>query len=230
MINRNKKGNWTNEANEEDEEADSDEESELERELQHDNESQSDDEQHDESNTPSKDESQNDEEDVRENPAPSEEQGNTRPIRANAGAGVTRLEPPMKGKSYGNTKFQFMQKSDVNMEDDCGWFVKLKNIAVNACFTQMSAPKGIKRYGKLAIAAMLKEYKQLDDLLVFGPASHKPNQAEEMWKSKGENMCRWQCTEGIHIQGRLFFTHHIITSPICHLDNGLDRRKKSTDL
>ena len=38
------------------------------------------------------------------------------------------------------------------------WFTKLKNIAVNACFTQMS----------VAIAAMLKEYKQLNNQLVFG--------------------------------------------------------------
>ena len=77
----------------------------------------------------------------------------------------------MKGKTHGDTKLQFMQKGIGQNKDSFDWFTKLKGIAVNTCFTQMSARKGIERYGQLAITAMLKEYKQLDDLLVFGAVS-----------------------------------------------------------
>ena len=72
----------------------------------------------------------------------------------------------MKGKSYQDTKVQFVQKGATNKDDKCEWFVKFRDIAVNACFTQMSARKGIEHYGKLAVAAMLKEYKQLDYLIL----------------------------------------------------------------
>ena len=82
--------------------------------------------------------------------------------------GVTRLEPSMIGKSYQDTKVKFAQKGLTKNDDKSEWFVKLRNIAVNTCFTQMSARKGIERYGKLAGAAMLKKYKQLDNLVVFG--------------------------------------------------------------
>ena len=44
----------------------------------------------------------------------------------------------------------------------------LYNTTVGICFTQMSAGKGIKLYGAKAVAAMFKEYKQLDDLKVLG--------------------------------------------------------------
>ena len=93
---------------------------------------------------------------------------NRRPRRTNAGTGVTRLEPSMKGKRHQDTKVQFAQKGIANDEQKYEWFTKLKNTAVNACFTQMSARKGIQQFGQLAVAAMLKEYKQLDDLLVIG--------------------------------------------------------------
>jgi hypothetical protein len=43
---------------------------------------------------------------------------------------------------------------------------------VETCFTQMSAKKGIRTYGERAVAAMLKEYKQLHDMAVFGPQPH----------------------------------------------------------
>ena len=92
----------------------------------------------------------------------------TRPRRANAGMGVTRLEPSMKGKIHENKKVHFTQKGAVENEQPYEWFTELKDIAVNACFTQMSARKGTEQFGQLAVAAILKEYKQLDDLLVFG--------------------------------------------------------------
>ena len=95
------------------------------------------------------------------------------------GKSVTRLEPLMKGKTHRDTKLQFMQKGINQNKDSCKWFVQLKNIAVNECFTQMSAHKGIERYGKLAITAMLKEYKQLDNLFVFGAVSPKSMSEQE---------------------------------------------------
>ena len=93
---------------------------------------------------------------------------NTRPRRANAGAGVIQLEPSMKGKSHGDTHVQFIQKGITENDGKYKWFIKVRNIAVNICFIQMSARKGIEQFGQLAVAAMLKEYKQLDDLVVFG--------------------------------------------------------------
>ena len=89
----------------------------------------------------------------------------------NTGTGVTRLEPSMKGKSHQDTKVQLAQKGITSKERKYEWFTKLKDIAVNVCFTQMSARKGIQQFGQLAVTAMLKEYKQLDDLLVFGVVS-----------------------------------------------------------
>jgi hypothetical protein len=44
----------------------------------------------------------------------------------------------------------------------------LYSTAVGTCFNQMPASKGIKLYGAKAVAAMFKEYKQLDDLEVLG--------------------------------------------------------------
>lgn len=95
---------------------------------------------------------------------------NTRPRRANAGKCIIRLEPSMEGKSHQDTKVQFAQKGTSSAENQYEWFTKLKDIAVKVCFTQMSARKGIEQFGKLAVPTMLKEYKQLDDLLVFGAA------------------------------------------------------------
>jgi hypothetical protein len=45
---------------------------------------------------------------------------------------------------------------------------KLHSTAVGVCFNQMTASKGIKLHGSKAVAAMFKEYKQLDDLEVLG--------------------------------------------------------------
>ena len=153
-------GVWTNEANKEDEEDLSDgDEQEQRYELQDENELCSDHQGHNDCKTSSKGGSQSDEDKTQEHQTSNEGQRNTEPRRAKAGKGMTRLELSMKGKTHGDTKLQFMQKGKINNKDNCGWFVQLKNIAVNACFTQMSARKGIKRYGKLAIAAMLKEHK-----------------------------------------------------------------------
>ena len=46
--------------------------------------------------------------------------------------------------------------------------MNLYSKAVGTCFTQMTANKGIKLLGEVAVASMFKEYKQLDDLEVLG--------------------------------------------------------------
>ena len=57
-------------------------------------------------------------------------------------------------------------------QDDFTNFVKVKaglySPAVGICFNQMSASKGIKLYWAKAVAAMFKEYKQLEDFKVLG--------------------------------------------------------------
>ena len=68
------------------------------------------------------------------------------------------------------------KKYNVNMlnigEDAFARFERIKvglySDTVGICFTQMSAGKGIKLHGAKAVAAMFKEYKQLDDLEVLG--------------------------------------------------------------
>ena len=65
----------------------------------------------------------------------------------------------MSGKSHRDTKVQFAQKGFQHDQHQFEWFTKLKDIAVNACFTQMSARKGIEQFGKL------------NDLMVFGAVS-----------------------------------------------------------
>ena len=45
--------------------------------------------------------------------------------------------------------------------------VVLFSTTVGICFTQMTASKGIELYRQKAVAAMFKEYKQLDDLMVL---------------------------------------------------------------
>jgi hypothetical protein len=68
------------------------------------------------------------------------------------------------------------KKYNVNMlniaQDHFSRFERTKNeifsTSVNLCFNQMTASKGIKLFGERAVAAMFKEYKQLDDLTVFG--------------------------------------------------------------
>ena len=69
----------------------------------------------------------------------------TRPQRANAGKGVERLEMNMGGQEYASISKLLLIKK-----------------CVHALLTQMSAYKGIKKYGQVAIAPLFKELKQLD--------------------------------------------------------------------
>jgi len=71
-------------------------------------------------------------------------------------------DPKFGGKSY---RAQFLGTSNRKEKQ---WSSECYKIAVDVMFTQMSAGKGIKQFGKRAIAAMFKEYNQLNDLAVFG--------------------------------------------------------------
>ena len=65
-------------------------------------------------------------------------------------------EPSMSGKSY-----NFMQEG-LNYSTQKGLYAT----AVNVIFNQIHASEGIKRFKEKAVAAMFKEYKQLDDMQV----------------------------------------------------------------
>lgn len=45
---------------------------------------------------------------------------------------------------------------------------KMRSETVNFIFNQMTASKGIKLFKELAVAALLKEYKQLNNMPVLG--------------------------------------------------------------
>ena len=101
-----------------------------------------------------------------------------RPRRKCAGAGIERLEMNMSNnKKYGSVKDQ---KYQFNMKSTDHSFNRGKksymNVAANYLFAQvtehaqMSAKAGIKKFGDRAVAAMLNEYKQLNE----GPVPGKP--------------------------------------------------------
>jgi hypothetical protein len=59
----------------------------------------------------------------------------------------------------------------------------LYSTAVRLCFNQMTASKGIKLYGAKAVAAMFKEYKQLDDFKVLGRLNPESLQHDQKRKA-----------------------------------------------
>ena len=107
-----------------------------------------------------------------------------RPQRDNAGTGVNRLEMQFDGKLYDQVKLQFTQKREAltmqrwsnrkrfrhavqllqRAQNDTtnSMMHERMNIALHVMFTQMTAKRGIKLFGEEAIAAMYKEYKQLN--------------------------------------------------------------------
>ena len=92
----------------------------------------------------------------------------TTETRSEGGARVERnrsqpnqYEPSFKGKSYGTS----MMNITLNQVDRIR---SVYSTAVNVLFNQMTATKGLKMFGEGAVAAMFKEYKQLDNMKVFG--------------------------------------------------------------
>jgi hypothetical protein len=104
---------------------------------------------------------------------------NERPRREKAGVGVERLEMSFGTKEYASlSKKQFTMKGVQVMAEKINSTLSEEwtymDIATNVIFTQMSeysqmsAKAGIKRFGEQAVAAMWKEYKQLNEGVVPG--------------------------------------------------------------
>ena len=94
---------------------------------------------------------------------------NTRPRRLNAGAGVERIQMDFSGKGYG-TKRQF--NFAINGVKPHQYSDKKEDSYMKTCldviFTQMTANAGIKKFGERAVAAMIKEFTQLNEGAVPG--------------------------------------------------------------
>ena len=84
------------------------------------------------------------------------ENTNTSPRRANAGKGVERLEMKFGGKTY-DTQF-----ATSTGERKKYFMYNIHKLAVDV--TLMTAKKGIKTHGERAVAAMYKEYTQLEEI------------------------------------------------------------------
>ena len=79
-----------------------------------------------------------------------------RPKRKSAGAGVDRLEMRFNGKKYPDlTMKQFLQVTKKASQNSLETFFKK---CVDIVFTQMNAKKGFKKYGEIAVSAVIKEF------------------------------------------------------------------------
>jgi len=98
----------------------------------------------------------------------SEEESNRRPRRE--GKQPSRYEPTMQGKSYPTTENTFLQDESPQVVPTAhsDGQRRMYSIALNVMFNQMHASKGIKMFKEKAVAAILKEYKQLNDMSVLG--------------------------------------------------------------
>jgi hypothetical protein len=114
---------------------------------------------------------------------------NQRPRRAAAGAGVERLEMSFGGKEYASiNNHQFLMTDDPTTQKELKPLGQAlyHQIAVNACFaqvarySQMSAKAGIKQFGERAVAAMFKEFKQLNEGAVPGKPVFGKQDANEL--------------------------------------------------
>jgi hypothetical protein len=85
-----------------------------------------------------------------------------RPSRSHEATRRRHYAPGFKGKSYE------MQLVSVTESKQASWANDCYRIAVDVMFAQMTANKGIKLFGEKAVAAIFKEYNQLNDMMVFG--------------------------------------------------------------
>ena len=91
-----------------------------------------------------------------------------RPTREAAGRGIDRLQVSFNKKAYDSkTQYQFVMKEVKKLTNDNQSYI---GRALKVLFTQMSANAGIKKHGEVAIAALVKEFKQL----VVGAMNGKP--------------------------------------------------------
>ena len=95
-----------------------------------------------------------------------------RPNRGNSGQGISRFEPTFTGKTYDDVKkkIQFLmdkKKHETKTKNNFDVETSLK-ASVNVMITQMQATRGFKLFGDRAVAAMIKELKQLEESLTPG--------------------------------------------------------------
>ena len=86
-------------------------------------------------------------------------QGRLRRANANAGAGVTGLEVVFGTKKYASIQSKQLLCRNINANQHRFLLHK----AMGIILTQMSANEGFRRFGQRAVAAMIKELKQLND-------------------------------------------------------------------
>ena len=96
-----------------------------------------------------------------------------RPKRANAGAGVERLEMGHGTKEYASVKnVQLIMKNGVKYSIQDRRDILRR--ALHVILTQMSANEGIRKFGQRAVSAMIKELKQLDEGAMPGKPAVAP--------------------------------------------------------
>ena len=107
---------------------------------------------------------------------PGQSVAQSRPRRLNAGAGVERLQMDFTGKGYdARREFNFVTNGKNNkISQEAMSQHTYMQMATDVIFTQMSAREGIKKHGQAAIAAMIKEFTQLNDGAVPGKPVVKP--------------------------------------------------------
>ena len=98
----------------------------------------------------------------------------SRPRRENAGAGVERLDMSFKGRGYKTKRNTLLLTERVN--DDS----YMRDRVMSVVFTQMSAYKGIKKHGEKAVAAVFKEFQQLDSGVLPGNPVVTPQDPAEL--------------------------------------------------
>ena len=94
---------------------------------------------------------------------------NSRPRRTNAGAGVERLQMDFHGKGYQAKREYNLATNSSETKGEVGDSTdRYMKLACDVIFTQMTAKKGFKQYGAKAVAAMIKEFTQLNEGAVPG--------------------------------------------------------------
>jgi hypothetical protein len=132
-------------------------------------------------------------EEVRENAPTESNNANNRPRRQNAGAGVERLEMSHGTKEYASiSNKQFLTvKGKIIGARERGAKESFMSLAADVLFaqvgefSQMTAKAGIKKFGDKAVAAMLQEFKQLNEGAVPGkPVFGTVNPSTLSWEEK----------------------------------------------
>ena len=135
-----------------------------------------------------------------------------RPNRENSGQGISPLDPTFTGKTYDDLKkmIQFLmaeKKHETKKKNTFDVETSIK-ASVNVMFTQMQATRGFKLFGERAVAAMIKELKELEEASMPGnkivtainpdtlSAEDKSKSLNAVnlikktrWNNQGQNLC-----------------------------------------